>query len=232
MTATTPGRGLPPRRLPVSSKSGKIKGFLQTKGRPAVNNHYTAEIPQPTPADGWPNHPSIPPPERLRSRRQRFAAPQPPRPGSPPWLTSSSSSLEGVSSLSLSRSSSRRGAAGSPVVPWPSRGSRDGRRAPSSYGGTCCILFLRTWPKTSRQRRWALPARPAWRHRHRQPSHELGPLAPRWKGQDLSGTGRGSRSPAGKDGGRRQARTEDAGCTGDGGSPPPRAQNGGCAPKL
>lgn len=50
--------------------------------------------------------------------------------------------------------------------------------------------------KTSPQQHWALPARLACRHR--RPSHEPA-LAPRWKGQDLSGTGRGSRSQAGKD---------------------------------
>lgn len=184
---------------PCSGESGKRKGFADKRepgskqptitqqksssGNPAAGAHQTTRLLPARP----PLHPSA------------GAAPEPSASSLPPRSPPATLPLGsrplflpgGVSSPSLSRS-------GAPWGAHPSHGHPGGGPAcaPSSHGGTCCILLLRTWPKPSRRRRWALPARLARRHRHRRPSHELA-LAPRWQGQDLRRTGRG---PAGRRG--------------------------------
>lgn len=211
MTATAPGRGLPPHRFPCSSKSGKRKGFADKREtgskQPTITQQKSNRPPR---LLALPNRPFIP----AEEREQLWSC--------PPAVCCSAASatcarrqtrspLDRVPSPPWKGSPHPRSAtppAGAPSGARPSHGRTDRGTAGalSSYSGTCCILFLRTRPKTSPQQRWALPARPACRHR--RPSHEPA-LAPRWKRQDLSGTGRGSRLQAGRQGRRKLATSRD-----------------------
>lgn len=167
------------RTAPLALANLEEEGVSQTKGRPAVNkqplhsrNHTDHLGCNPCP----PHRPVAPAGTgSLLLRSLRNAAPRVPL-GSCPLF------LPGRALLTLAQP---REHLREPIGPMAAGSGDTGRSARS---GTCCSLFLQ-----ARAAALGPPHTPG----AASPSHEPA-LAPRWKGQDLSGTGRGSRLRAGE----------------------------------